>query len=114
MEYRAIAKYIKVSPRKMRMLAGELRGKNADAVIAVLSAMRQHAARLLLPVVRAAVANAKVKNTTLGELRVKTIDVLEGPVAKRYHAVSRGMGHSYKKRMTHVRIIVAEEEKKKE
>ncbi|MBI3385982.1 50S ribosomal protein L22 [Candidatus Gottesmanbacteria bacterium] len=112
MEYKVTAKYLKVSPRKMRLLADAVRGKDAAVVMGELASMHQHAARLLRPVIASGLANAKAKKADVGPLRLKIVDVLEGPVAKRFHAVSRGMAHSYKKRTTHVRLILVEEEPK--
>ena len=65
-------------------------------------------------VIASAIANASQKQVKPEDLKFKTIEVMGGPVMKRFHAVSRGQAHSYKKRMTHVRIILTDEGVKKE
>lgn len=62
-------------------------------------------------VVAAAIANATQKQVKPEDLRFKAVEIMEGPARKRWHAVSRGMAHSYKKRMTHVRVILTDESK---
>ena len=49
------------------------------------------------------------KNVAVDALSFKIIEVMGGPSMKRWHAVSRGQAHSYKKRMTHVRIVLTDE-----
>lgn len=59
--------------------------------------------------IESAIANAKQKNVSADVLRFKMIEVMEGPVMKRWHAVSKGQAHPYKKRMTHIRIVLTDE-----
>jgi large subunit ribosomal protein L22 len=73
--------------------------------------MPKAAAEPLAKVLASAMANAKVKNAAADKLKFKTIEIMGGPIMKRWMAVSRGQGHAYKKRMTHVRIILADDTK---
>jgi large subunit ribosomal protein L22 len=108
MEYQAIAKHIHTSTRKVRLVADAIRElKPAQAIIA-LERMPKQAAKPLEAVIASAVANAKQKGVDINSLSFKTIEVMGGPAMKRFRAVSRGVAHSYKKRMTHVRIIVTD------
>lgn len=112
MEYTATSKYIRTSTRKLRLIADLVRGLSVSVALAQLSAMPKMAAVPFTKVLASAVANAKNKQAKEDVLRIKTIDVMGGPVMKRFHAVSRGQAHPYKKRMTHVKIVLTDEGKK--
>jgi large subunit ribosomal protein L22 len=111
MEYQATAKYVRTSTRKLRLIADAVRGLDVTAALTALSHMNKAAAEPMGKTLASAVANAKQKGTEADGLTVKAVEVMGGPAMKRFHAVSRGMAHSYKKRMTHVRVIVATKEK---
>ncbi len=110
MEYQAISKYIRTSTRKMRLVADSIRPFTPVQAITKLSVLPKQAGRPMRVVIESAVANAKQKNADPTKLRFKIIDVSGGPVMKRGHAVSRGSAHAYKKRMTHVRVVLTDEE----
>jgi len=77
-----------------------------------LSSMPKHAGEVLKGIVDSAVANAKQKNAKGPEtLAFKSILVTEGPSMKRWHAVSKGSAHAFKKRMTHITVILTDTEK---
>lgn len=109
MEYQATTKYIRMSPRKIRLLAGVIRGMRTEVVLSKLRATNQPVAKLFMTTLSSAIANAKAKQGDVQKLWIKTVDVMEGPVMKRWHAVSRGMAHPYKKRMAHLRIVLTDE-----
>jgi large subunit ribosomal protein L22 len=108
MEYQATAKYIRISTRKVRLVADAVRGLSADRAIMVLTMTPKDAATPLLKLIKSAIANAKKTESEANTLMVKELNVMGGPMMKRFRAVSRGMAHSYKKRMTHVRIVLVE------
>jgi large subunit ribosomal protein L22 len=109
MEYKATSKYIRTSTRKIRLVADAIRKLPPETAVTALTRMPKRAAEPLLKVVTSALSNAKVKNADTGKLTFKTIEVMGGPSMKRWMAVSRGQGHAYKKRMTHVRIVLTDE-----
>jgi large subunit ribosomal protein L22 len=113
MEYAATTKYVRVSTRKVRLVADSVRKLTPIAAIAALSEMRKSAAIPLSKTIESALSNAKQKGVTAESLRFKTIEIMGGPSMKRWHAVSRGQAHAFKKRMTHIRIIVMDEAVKK-
>lgn len=113
MEYTATAKYVRTSPRKVRLVARAISGKKVGVAVAVLSEISKHASEPVLKVLQSAIANAMQKKAAVDLLVVSAVDVMGGPVLKRWHAASRGMAHSYKKRMTHVKIVLKEVEKGK-
>jgi large subunit ribosomal protein L22 len=106
MEYQATSKYIRVSTRKMRLVADAIRPLKPVLALAYLNEMPKHAAEPMAKVLASVLANAKQKNADVAMVQFKTIEVMGGPALKRFHAVSRGQAHAYKKRMTHVRIIL--------
>lgn len=109
MEYQATAKYIRTSTRKLRLIADLIRKLSPTDALVQLANMPKDAAGPMLKVISSALANASQKQGKVELLKFKTIDVMGGPALKRFHAVSRGQAHSYKKRMTHVRVVLTEE-----
>ena len=113
MEVRAVAKYIKVQPRKVRLVAKEIKGKPAHYSAALLRFHPSKSAQILRKVLLSAVANA-VENHGLAEenLRIQSISVDEGPRTKRIQA--RAMGRAYRilKKTSHVQVIVEDYEPK--
>jgi large subunit ribosomal protein L22 len=108
MEFEATTKYVRVSTRKVRLVADSIRKMTPVAAIAALSQTQKSAAIPITKTIKSAIANAKQKNIAEDELRFKTIEIMGGPSMKRWHAVSRGQAHAFKKRMTHIRIILTE------
>ncbi len=111
MEVRAVAKYIKVQPRKVRLVAREIKGKPAHYSAALLRFHPSKSAQILRKVLLSAVANA-VENHGLSEenLRIQSISVDEGPRMKRIRA--RAMGRAYRilKKTSHIQVIVEDYE----
>ena len=109
MEYSATAKYIRTSTRKLRLVADSIRRMTPGNALVRLSVSPKYAAQPLMDLIKSALANAKVKQAKVEMLRFKLIEVMGGPVMKRWHAVSRGQAHAFKKRMTHIRIVLTDE-----
>lgn len=95
----------------MREVADAVRGMPAMDAQKHLGIMAKNAAKPLSGVIKSAIANAKEKNAKEDMLTLHTVEVMEGPVMKRWRAVSRGRAHGYKKRMSHVRIVLSDEAK---
>jgi large subunit ribosomal protein L22 len=108
MEYRATAKYVHTSTRKVRLVADSIRSVTPLKALELLSVTPKQAAKPISKVISAAIANAKGKGAKPEALSFKQIEIMGGPAMKRWHAVSRGMAHAYKKRMTHIRVILEE------
>jgi large subunit ribosomal protein L22 len=109
MEYQATAKYVHMSTRKVRLVADSVRKLKPSAAVAQLALAPKAAARPLSGVIASAMANAKAKGIKEEMLQFKTIEIMGGPAMKRWHAVSRGSAHAFKKRMTHIRVILSDE-----
>lgn len=109
MEIEATAKYLRISPKKIKGIAKTIVGISPRKVIDSLMLNGDKAGRLLAKVVKSALANAK-NNAKLNELqlKIKTVEVLPGPFFKRWQPVSRGMAHQIKKRTSHIRVTLEE------
>jgi large subunit ribosomal protein L22 len=114
MEYKATSKHMHVSTRKMRLIADAVRKLSAQDALVQLNHMPKSGAKLLANVIASAVANAGQKQVKADVLSIKRIEVMGGPALKRWHAASKGQAHPYKKRMTHICVVVGDESEKKE
>ncbi len=108
MEARAIAKTLRVSPIKTRLVVDLIRGKNVNDALNILNNMNKKPARLTKKVLESAIANAVNNNgAKQEELYVKEARVDAGPVMKRHMFDSRShIGHN-DKRTSHIVIVVA-------
>lgn len=109
MEYQAIAKYIRMSPRKVRLVAHAIKRLTPTMALLRLRELPKRASGPLVDVVASAIANVKDKKADVTKMRFKSIEVSYGPVMKRIRAVSKGQAHAYKKRMTHIRVVLTDE-----
>ncbi len=111
MEIKSIQKFVKTSPRKLRLVANLAKKMSPTEAIETLPFSRKRAATPLIKVIKTAVANAKVKGAKEGDLIFKEIQINEGPVLKRGRPASRGVWHPYKRRMSHIRVVLEERKK---
>lgn len=109
--YRACAKYLMVSPTKVRPVANLVRRKPYVEAVAILEAMPQKGAHLILKVLQSAGANAMNRNKKLDEeqLVVSELYIDEGPRLKRVWARSHGRRDILLKRMSHITVVVDEQ-----
>ena len=105
---RAIAKYVRMTPRKLRLVADLIRGKSAQEAWSILEFTPKRAAGPLKKVLESAIANAKHNNELAPEsLNVSRVLIDEGPTMKRYTPRARGRAGSIKKRTSHITVVVA-------
>jgi len=109
MEAKAIAKTIRIAPRKARLVIDLIRGKDASEAEKILNNINKEAARIINKVLHSAVANAE-NNLGLDKtkLYVKEAFVNEGPTMKRMRCGSRGHADPIKKRTSHITVVVSE------
>lgn len=111
MQVRAVARYIGLSPRKVRLVVDTVRGKPVGEALAVLRYLPNAAAREVAKVVRSAVANAEQNNHLSAEdLYIASISADEGPSLKRWRPGARGRANPIRKRSSHITVVVAEKE----
>ena len=109
MEVRAVAKYVRLSPRKARLVADLIKGKSAEEAIATLSHVDKAASLPIGRVVRSAIANAENNyNMTMENLYVKDALADEGPRMKRVWMRGRGRRDIKVHRTTHITVVVEE------
>lgn len=109
MEIRAIAKSVRISPRKVRLIAATVRNKPAAQALRILSLIPKRAATPLEKTLKSAMANAVHNAKANGDaLVIKKIEISEGQALKRFHPSTRGRVHPYKKRSSHIEIVLEE------
>ena len=111
MEAKAQARYVRVSPRKARIVVDQVRGKSAEQAREILMFTNRAIAEDVLKVLNSAIANAEHQNHVRAEqLYVKTAFVDEGPTLKRIRPRAKGSAARIRKRTSHITIIVATRE----
>ena len=107
----ARARYIRMSPRKVRQMIDIIRGKNAQEALAILKSSPRKSSYILKKVLQSAMANAENNfNMNQEVLYIDRAFVDEGPVIKRFRPLGMGRGTIIKKRTSHITIIVKERE----
>jgi large subunit ribosomal protein L22 len=110
---RAVAKNVRISPRKARLVTDHIRGRSVPEARTILAFTERHAAHEVEKVLRSAVANAE-SNPELhwngDDLVVAAVFVDEGPTLKRFQPRARGPVGAIKKRTCHITIQVARSE----
>ncbi len=111
MEAKATHKFIKVSPRKMRLVIDLIRGKSVDEAVQILHFHPKHASNYAEKVLKSAVANLINKvdgnNIKSQDLFVKEVFSDAGPVLKRISAAPMGRAYRIRKRTNHLTIVVS-------
>jgi large subunit ribosomal protein L22 len=107
-EVRAVAKWVRMSPRKARLVTDHIRGRSVPEARTVLAFTQRAAAREIEKVLRSAVANAEANHGLNGDdLVISAAYVDEGPVMKRWRARARGRVARIKKPTCHITVKVA-------
>jgi len=108
----ATTKGVRISTRKVRLVADAIRNMPVAKALSVLAVTNKRGAGILAKTIKSATANATHNGKLSGEkLTIAELHVNEGPFLKRFHASTRGRIHSYKKRSTHITVVVKEETK---
>lgn len=101
----AIAKNIRISPRKANLIATMVGGKNAEEASALLARMPKKGAEVIKKVVDSAIANAvHNEGQTASDLKIARILALKAPTLKRFLPISRGRATPILKRSSHIRV----------
>jgi large subunit ribosomal protein L22 len=109
MEAKAIARHIRIAPRKVRVVIDLIRGKNVGEAYAILKNTPKVGSEVILKVLKSAIANAEHNcDMNSDKLYVAAAYVDQGPTLKRIHPRSRGQAFKILKRTSHVTVIVKE------
>jgi large subunit ribosomal protein L22 len=106
-EVRAAAKWLRISPRKARLVVEHIRGRTVPEARTVLAFTDRAAAREVEKLLRSAVSNAEANHGLIGDdLVVKTAFVDAGPVIKRWRPRARGRSAQVRKRTCHITVTL--------
>ncbi|GMV07964.1 MAG: 50S ribosomal protein L22 [Gemmatimonadota bacterium] len=112
MEAKAIARHVRMSPRKVRLVVDQIREKSVNEAYAILQFSKKSAAEPVGKTLRSAVANAQVKAQDGGDvldvdgLFVSEIFVDEGPTLRRWKAAAQGRAAPRRHRTCHITVVV--------
>ena len=109
MEAKATAKYVRISPRKVKIVCDLIRGKDVGAAMAILMQTPKAASEPLLKLLKSAAANAE-NNFAMdpSKLYVSEVFATPGPILKRMMPRAQGRAYRINKRSSHVTLAVAE------
>jgi len=109
MEAKAILRYCRVAPRKARVVANMIRGRNVEEAMSLLEFTPKRSAQIVRKVLHSAIANAEdVGDVDVDQLYVKTITVDQGPTLRRFRPRAQGRAFRVNKKTSHIALIVAE------
>lgn len=110
MEAKAITKYLRISPRKLRLVVDTVRYKPVSDAFAILQNLKKKGSEMVAKTIKSAAANAKVKKMDENRLYVREIKADGGPSLKRYMPRSMGRADVILKRMSHLTVVLDERE----
>lgn len=109
MEAKAVAKHIRIAPRKIRIVVDLIRGKDAAEALAILKFTPKVGSRVVEKTLRSAMANAEHNNDmNIDNLYVSEIFVYQDATMKRIHPRSRGQAFKILKHSSHLTVVVKE------
>ena len=111
MEARSVSRFIRISPRKARLVADQIRGKSVDEALGILALTPKKAAPILKKAVMSATANVQFMNDgevpmTNNDIFIKEIRIDEGPTLKRIRPRAQGRAFRINKRTSHIKVVV--------
>lgn len=106
-EVKASARFIRVSPRKVRLVIGQLKGMEADEILDHLKFINKAAVRPVSKLIKSALANAE-NNFQLDkkDLYIKNIIANDGPILKRWRPRAHGRAAAIRKRTSHIELVL--------
>jgi len=109
MEVKAKLRFVRIGPRKARLVADLIRGKGSEEAVNILRFTPKGAAKIVSKVLKSAIANATQKKTIdIDHLYVKHISVDEGPMMKRFMPRALGRATTIRKKTSHIQIVLDE------
>ena len=109
MEIRAKARFVRISPQKIRLVMGQVRGKRVEEALNLLSFPPQKGAKILKKLLDSAVANAQQNaDVDVDALYIARIYADEGPTLKRWRPRAQGRATRIRKRTSHLTVVLDE------
>ncbi|MBA2617592.1 MAG: 50S ribosomal protein L22 [Rubrobacter sp.] len=104
---KAVAKFVRIAPRKARLVADEVRGKSVPEAVTILQFTNKRAAGIVGDVIKSAAANAEHNDDAdIEALFVRDVRVDEGPTIKRYRPRAMGRATMIRKRTSHISVVL--------
>lgn len=114
-EAKAILRYVRVAPRKARLVVDLIRGKQVGEALSALKFIPRGASKVVEKLLKSAIANAQQKEIgDVDELWIRRAYVDGGPVLKRFQPAPQGRAHPIKKRTSHITLELSVRETKKQ
>lgn len=109
METRAVTRYVRVSPRKVRLVVDQIRGKGVEDALSILKFVPKRSAAVVAKTVRSAVASAEsTQSVDVDRLYIKQIKVDEAGMWKRFIPRAMGRATRVRKRLSHITVVLDE------
>jgi large subunit ribosomal protein L22 len=109
MEARAITKFVRISPRKVRLVVDQIRGKGVEEALNILKFVPKRSAGIVAKTVRTALANAEnTQSVDVDRLYIKQVKVDEGGMWKRFTPRAQGRATKIRKRLSHITVVLDE------
>jgi large subunit ribosomal protein L22 len=108
MEVRARLRFVRIAPRKAQLVADLIRGKRSGEALNILTFTKNAAAKIVIKLLKSAIANAIQKKMDADRLYVKQIMVDQGPTMKRFQPRALGRATMIRKRTSHINIVLDE------
>jgi len=110
MESKAVVRYVRITPRKVRLVSDLVRGKSVNEALTILKfSPRKRTASTISTLLESAVANAEQKGRIdVDNLFIKTLLVDQGPTLKRYASRAKGQGMRILKKTSHITVVLEE------
>ncbi len=109
METRAMTRFLRVAPRKVKLVVDQIRGKEVESALNILKFTPKRAAGIVTRVLRTAIANAEnTQSVDVDRLYVKRVTVDEGGMWKRFMPRAHGRASRIRKRLSHITIVIDE------
>ena len=101
-------RFVRISPRKAQLVADLIRGKGSEEALNTLTFTKKAAAKIIIKLLKSAIANANQKKMDVDRLYVKQITVDQGPTMKRHQPRALGRATMIRKRTSHINIVLDE------
>ena len=102
---RAVLRYVRITPRKFRLVIPLVKGKRAEEAIGILSSVKKNASKYAIDVISSAINNTKrMQGVDVSDLYISNLIANGGPMLKRFRAASMGRAGMIKKRTSHITV----------
>ncbi|MFA6142411.1 MAG: 50S ribosomal protein L22 [Candidatus Omnitrophota bacterium] len=106
---RAVLRYLRVTPRKFRLIIPLVKGKRVNEALAILYTVKKGASKYCIDLLNSAMANAKrIQGVDVANLYISNLVASGGPVLKRFRAASMGRASTIRKRTSHITLELSE------